>query len=118
MDPQQRLLLEVAWEALEDAGITATAIRGTQTSVFVGLTAYDYMLTLAGKLRPEDIDAVCSVRERGQLRCRAVVVFPGRCAARRWSSTRRARRRWSSVHLACQSLRRGKATPRWPAAST
>ena len=28
MDPQQRLLLEVAWEALENAGITAQAIRG------------------------------------------------------------------------------------------
>ena len=56
MDPQQRLLLEVAWEALENAGITAQAIRGTQTAVFVGLTTYDYSLTFAGKLRPEDID--------------------------------------------------------------
>ena len=42
MDPQQRLLLEVAWEALENAGITAQAIRGTQTAVFVGLTTNDY----------------------------------------------------------------------------
>ena len=31
MDPQQRLLLEVTWEALENAGITAPTIRGTQT---------------------------------------------------------------------------------------
>src|SRR4051794_6304444 len=26
MDPQQRLLLEVAWEAVEDAGLTRTAL--------------------------------------------------------------------------------------------
>ncbi len=57
MDPQQRLLLEVAYEALEDAGIPPHVIRGTQTAVLVGLTAYDYMLMLSAGLRPEDLDA-------------------------------------------------------------
>src|SRR5271170_5339823 len=56
MDPQQRLLLEVAWEALENAGITASGMRGTQTSVFVGLTTGDYSLILARNLSPEEVD--------------------------------------------------------------
>ena len=57
IDPQQRLLLEVAYEALEDAGIPARSIHGTRTAVIVGLSACDYLLTLAGAITPEDLDA-------------------------------------------------------------
>ncbi|MBA2321925.1 MAG: polyketide synthase, partial [Deltaproteobacteria bacterium] len=42
MDPAQRLLLQVAWEALEDAGIPADRIEGTQTGVYIGLGLSDY----------------------------------------------------------------------------
>ena len=76
MDPQQRLLLEVAWEALEDAGIAAHAIRGTQTSVFVGLTTNDYSLTFAGQSAARGPRRLRPVRQRGQFRRGPVVVFP------------------------------------------
>ncbi|MBY0277005.1 acyltransferase domain-containing protein, partial [Candidatus Binatia bacterium] len=44
MDPQQRLALEVAWEAIEDAGLAAERLRGTQTGVFFGVSTFDYLL--------------------------------------------------------------------------
>ncbi|MGC7097413.1 type I polyketide synthase [Amycolatopsis lurida] len=43
MDPHQRLLLETSWEALERAGISADAVRGSQTGVYVGVSYQDYI---------------------------------------------------------------------------
>jgi 6-methylsalicylic acid synthase len=53
IDPQQRITLEVAWEALEDAGIPADTLSGSDTAVFMGVNSDDY-----GKLVLEDLEGV------------------------------------------------------------
>lgn len=105
MDPQQRLLLEVAWEALENAGITASTIRGTQTSVFVGMTTYDYTLTLAGRLPPEEVDPHVPFGNAANFAAGRLAYFlgvhgPALVIDTACSSSLVA------IHLACQSLRR------------
>jgi mycolipanoate synthase len=50
IDPQHRLLLESSWDAIEHAGIDPSALSGSQTGVFVGLTHGDYeLLSAAGE---------------------------------------------------------------------
>jgi len=105
MDPQQRLLLEVAWEALENAGITAQAIRGSQTAVFVGSTTYDYSLIVAGNVRPEDVDPHIPFGNAANFAAGRLAYFlgvhgPAVVVDTACSSSLVA------VHLACQSLRR------------
>jgi emericellamide synthase (highly reducing iterative type I polyketide synthase) len=47
MDPQQRLSLEIAYEAFENAGITANAVWGSNTGVYMGQWTSDYAENLS-----------------------------------------------------------------------
>lgn len=49
LDPQQRLLLEVAWEAVENAGMPAGRLSGSQTGMYLGIMWQDYRDWLAGE---------------------------------------------------------------------
>ncbi|WP_445496252.1 aminotransferase class III-fold pyridoxal phosphate-dependent enzyme [Photorhabdus sp. SF281] len=44
IDPQHRLLLETVQQALTDAGLKASTLRGSDTGVFIGISASDYAL--------------------------------------------------------------------------
>ena len=53
IDPQHRLLLEVAWETLEDAGLTVAQAAGSRAGVFAGIMLNDY-----GRLYGRDLGAI------------------------------------------------------------
>ncbi|HEU4361005.1 MAG TPA: beta-ketoacyl synthase N-terminal-like domain-containing protein, partial [Mycobacterium sp.] len=42
IDPQQRMALELTWEALENARIPASSLRGQSVGVYIGATNFDY----------------------------------------------------------------------------
>ena len=42
MDPRQRMLLETCWEAIEDAAIDPSELRGSRVGVYVGMGGSEY----------------------------------------------------------------------------
>ena len=106
MDPQHRLLMEVTWEALENAGVTATQIRGSQTGVFVGLTTTDYaFMSHSAQSGPEDVDPYFAFGNAtnfaaGRLSYFLGVHGPAMVVDTACSSS------LVTIHLAVQSLRR------------
>ncbi len=54
MDPQQRLLLEMSWEAMEDAGIRPSQLRGSDCGVYIGISSADYAYRMSEDLNVVD----------------------------------------------------------------
>jgi acyl transferase domain-containing protein len=104
MDPQQRLLLEVSWEAIENAGISPSGLRGTPAGVFMGIGTFDYAALRYAQKDYAGIDpyfatgGVLSVAA-GRLSYALGLTGPSMAVDTACSSSLVA------VHLACQSLR-------------
>ena len=71
MDPQHRLMLETTWSAVEHAGIAPSALAGTQTGVFMGLSTHEYGGMMVRLCRFEDIDFYSGTGDFRRRRCGA-----------------------------------------------
>jgi acyl transferase domain-containing protein/trans-aconitate methyltransferase/acyl carrier protein len=106
LDPQQRLVLEVCWEAIEHAGMSADALHGSDTGVFMGVCGSDYA-ELLGLRDSASIDAY-------QASGNASSVLSGRVSyllglhGPSVSVDTACSSSLVAVHLACQSLRTGE----------
>ncbi|HZP49265.1 MAG TPA: type I polyketide synthase, partial [Vicinamibacterales bacterium] len=103
MDPQQRLVLEVCWETLEDAGCDPSALRGSETGVFVGVTALDYWNHLRAA-DPTHLDVYIATGNShnaaaGRVSFTLGLQGPSIAVDTACSSS------LTAIHLACQSLR-------------
>ncbi len=107
LDPQQRLLLEVVWEALEDAGEPADAVRGSNTGFFVGLSWHDYERNAYG-MNPERLDAYSAMGNTQSIAAGRLAFVLGAHGPTSLVDTA-CSASLVAVHTACQSLRNGEA---------
>src|SRR6185295_14562639 len=108
IDPQHRLLLEVAWEAVEDAGISRERLAGSATGVFAGLMNEDHGQLALRSLAPLDMYLGVG-SSNGSVANRVSYAFdlrgPSLTVNTLCSSSLVA------VHLACRSLQCGESSP-------
>ncbi len=107
VDPQHRMLLEVSWEAMENAGLVPSALAGSNTGVFVGITGNDYY-RLITQSAPQRIDAYLgtgNAHSAASGRLSYFFGFKGPCISMDTACSSAL----VAVHAACQSLRTGES---------
>ena len=106
MDPQHRLMLETTWSAVEHAGIAPSALAGTQTGVFMGLSTHEFAGMLIRLCSLEDIDfysgtGISAAAGAGRISYRLGLQGPAVIVDTACSSSLVA------LHQACQALEAG-----------
>ena len=115
IDPQQRMALELTWEALENARIPASALRGGSVGVYIGSSTNDYSFLAMSDpsvAHPYAITGTAS----SIIANRVSYFYDFRGPS--MPSTPRARARWSPCTRACRRCAPARPTWRSPAAST
>ena len=107
IDPQHRMLLETAWRAVEHSGTAPTALAGTRTGVFVGLSTHDYLGMASDELTYPEIEAYMAIGTAaaagaGRISYRLGLQGPAVTVDTACSSSLVA------IHQACQALRLGE----------
>ncbi|MEU3955575.1 beta-ketoacyl synthase N-terminal-like domain-containing protein, partial [Streptomyces achromogenes] len=106
-DPQQRLVLETSWQALEDAGIDPTSLRGTPAGMFLGAEIQEYGPRLHDA--PEGLDAYLLAGNANSVISGRVAYVLGTEGPAVTVDTA-CSAALVAVHLACRSLRQGESS--------